>query len=568
MHARTAALALMVTLGLALGCSSSSGGGGDAAAAVDPLEIVPELLRPASVTIGANPVTMEAPPADAASESLFLRYRQTAGAPVSAILILIPGTNGGAGTFDYMARKIVGRSGGAVEVWAFERRSNALEDRRGGDAAEEAGDFSIADDYYLSGAELPDGSTFDGFLTNETASYLSEFGLDVVMRDLWSAIELVPEANRATNVFIGGHSLGASQTMTFLGWDFDGDDATTDDAGYANVAGAFLIEGASFGGAIPPASQSAYEASLQALRDGSSPVFGGFPGITPAVTAYLEAAGMRAHPDFGVPEEESTIGDLDLDPSVELLLNFLVPADPLGALLGFGPTFRDYRFTNEALLGLVLDDQFQFIGAQQTSLGFPSPPEGTADAQLLGIGLGARGLSDTAPLYTWTNYDEVDGIDPAFTTPVEEVSDITRTAEVQYRGPTNFSEWYFALRPGLDASATGGLANLTDDAWQSEVHDLNLFHTSKIDVPIFALGGLSGLTPDEDSFASSRAAIADPDRNGNPRDSSESFEILLVPGVNPLDVLVADDEIPGGNGFFEDMVDFMLNHAEGTVVVP
>ncbi|MCA9772973.1 MAG: hypothetical protein KC466_11240 [Myxococcales bacterium] len=547
----------------------------------DPDAVVPELLRPQSLTIPANPLTGDAAPAEARSRAAVWRYALRPGAPVSAILILIPGTNGGASDFDYAAREILRRSNGAIEVWALDRRANLLEDLTGMEAAERDRDYREAIDYYLNGA-MVDGRVFDGFLTNDDARYLSEFGLASVMADVRAAIDLIPASRRATNVFVGGHSLGAQQTLYYLSWDFDGDAATRADAGYASVAGAVLMEGTAFGSTTPEP-QADYEADVRALRDGSEPVFGGFVGLSPAAVAMLEIEGMAAHPAFDDPadpndgpEGEWIIPTLNLPPEVGLLLNFFVPADPLAALLGVGPDYRDFRLTNQAALGMVLDDNFQFFPALQASIGFISPSDavsvrtilGQPLENLLGDALGARrsyGLTDTAPLYTWRDYDDVEGV--ALTSPVEERADITRLAESLWRGPTNYTEWYFAVRPSADGQAIGSLPTLDETSWQSMLHGLNGFHAARIDVPILALGGGSGLTPSPDDFERVRTTIADPDRAGLSRANAESFRVEIVPGANHQDVLVADDSVPGGNGFFGPMVDFMLAHATGTVTV-
>ena len=134
----------------------------------------------------------------------------------------------------------------------------------------------------------------------------------------------------------------------------------------------------------------------------------------------------------------------------------------LPAIVGTGPSFRDFRLSSRAFFGLVLDEQFQFVGAQQASMGFVSPPDAIAPRTLLGVPfelLGfafgssgpSYGLSDPGVFYTWLDYDEVDGV-PG-TSPGEEVTHIDRMAGLQFAGPSNFSEWYFAVRPSLDADS-------------------------------------------------------------------------------------------------------------------
>ncbi len=534
----------------------------------DSMSIVPDRVLTDSLLIPPNPVTGQEPPADL-QKAVFYRYRLRSGIPVRAILVLVPGTNGGANDFDYMARELIRRSRGSVEVWTFDRRPNLIEDVTGMEAAEAAGDLQIAIDYYFYGAEI-NGKTFDGFLGQDELSYLSEWGLASVMRDLNAIVSQVPEAKRATNVFLGGHSLGAGQAMSFLGWDFDGDASTLDDAGFSLLAGAILFEGGSFS-PVPPVSQQEYESSVQGIRSGSSPRFGGFPLITPEVVSLLEIAGMAAHPAFDRPDDPedgpeglSRLKEIPYGPETDLLLRALFATDLLDLICNAPPTFRDFNVTNQALLGLVMDDHFEPMSPQQASVGFVTPQEGVMRRNLLGFP--GYVLTDADPVYGWLNHDEVDGV--GLTTPEEEMTDITTLAEAQWRGPSNFSEWYFALRPGIDSKATGYLTDLSDDGWQATTYSLNAFHTSRIDLPMLAIGGGSGLTPDAEAFNNVRDAIADPARDGTPRSSEDSFKVRILTGMNHLDVLLAEGGTNVGNMLYTEVLDFMLQHAEGEVLVP
>lgn len=559
---------LLTVLFLITACSSSTTQDGNGAVGTDPMGIVPDKVLTDSLLIQPNPVTGEETPAEF-QQGVFYRYRLEPGASVRAILVLVPGTNGGAGDFDYMARELIRRSRGTVEVWAFERRPNLIEDLTGMEAAEAAGDVQVAIDYYFNDAGIQ-GKAFDGFLGQDDVSYLSEWGLDSVMHDIRAAIARVPETRRATNVFLGGHSLGASQVLSFLGWDFDGDASTLDDSGFNQLAGAILFEGGARS-PRPPASREEYEASVQGIRSGSSQRFGGFPLITPEVVALLEIAGMVAHPAFDDPNDPddgpdglSHLKDIPYGPDADLLLTALFAEDILDILCNRPPGYRDFEVTNEALLGLVLDDNFEPISAQQASVGIITPQAGVVPRNLLGFP--GYVLTDPAPVYGWLNFDEVDGA--GLTTPEEEVTDITVLAEVQWRGPMNFSEWYFGLRPGIDAQATGSLTDLPDDGWQATAYGLSAFHTSRIDVPVLAIGGGSGLTPDAEGYNSVRDAIADPARDGTPRSSEASFKVRILEGMNHLDVLLAQSGTEKGDDLYDEILDFLYQHAEGEVLVP
>ena len=74
-----------------------------------------------------------------------------------AILVLVPGFEGGASTFAVLAESLMrhakGEASMVVEVWAVDRRSNQLEDTAGLDLAEQEQDPSIGLDF-LFGEEL------------------------------------------------------------------------------------------------------------------------------------------------------------------------------------------------------------------------------------------------------------------------------------------------------------------------------------------------------------------------------------------------------------------------------
>lgn len=92
---------------------------------------------------------------------------------------------------EYVSRQLVyvalTRYGKNIEVWVLDRRPNNLEDLTGLNKAEATGDVQVAIDYYFGGAEI-DGKKFQGFLDDESAPYLSEFGLQMVMEDMYKVI--------------------------------------------------------------------------------------------------------------------------------------------------------------------------------------------------------------------------------------------------------------------------------------------------------------------------------------------------------------------------------------------
>jgi hypothetical protein len=136
---------------------------------------------------------------------------------------------------------------------------------------------------------------------------------------------------------------------------------------------------------------------------------------------------------------------------------------------------------------VFFDDNFNPVSILQTSMGFlqggpvveKSFPGDLAD--LLGLfGIKKEGVfipwdagppSDlgTGPLYSWVNFDEVgNALDPyyldtmgmiLYTSWREEMVDIQDVAVALYRGDTNFPEWYYTSRIGLDGQAASAPYN-------------------------------------------------------------------------------------------------------------
>jgi hypothetical protein len=190
----------------------------------------------------SNPETGASTPAELDTTRV-VRYRVDEDPPAAAraIVVAYPGFLGGGPSFDGLARALVVRgrtSGEIVEVWAIDRRSNLLEDLRGMNTAEVAGDAEIAHGYYL-GSDTIDGSPFAGFRSQVDLSFQSEWGLTTHVEDLRRVIALVPSAMRAGHVFLMGHSLGASFAEVYSSWRFD--DGTR---GVEELAGVVLIDGA------------------------------------------------------------------------------------------------------------------------------------------------------------------------------------------------------------------------------------------------------------------------------------------------------------------------------------
>ncbi len=562
----------------------------------DPLPPAAQVPVPQKVIVEEMVFPSPAPqdngaPPEECNSIRFVRYRPETpdGQPkaVNAVLVLLPGYMGGANEFEYMGRQLVSMAEaegeGSVEVWAMDRRANCLEDLTGVNAAEEAGELpdpTVAVDYYYSGSSIG-GKTFSGFLGESQVPFLSEFGLKLIMDDVYKVItENVPvPEDRSATVFVGGHSLGTPLTGLFAGWDFDGDPGTLGDAGFRNCAGLVLLDGPVFYWDLEEFNnigEAEYFQRIADIRSGAAPRLDMFTGVTPEAMNLLELLGLYA---AAAPEEESTLlREVPYSDDVAYLISMLHSRDLVNFLTGV-PSAPDFRYTNEAALGVFMDDNFQPVKMLQVSAGFlQGGPVVAKDfpgslAGLLGLGgiavdslfipwdAGPPDALGTGPLYSWVNFDEVgDAADPdylatdghtLYTTMTEEVTDIQDFARVLYRGPSNFTEWYFPARLRLDMGAAGAPFN--------EEAGLPWLHNPEVDVPVIAFGAPHGDVPDISGWDEYRQSIATTD-----------FTAIMCPGYNHLDINCAAVDRPGHreNLVFQPLLDFLLGHSSGTVLVP
>ncbi len=204
----------------------------------------------AAAPAAAEPVTTIAG-APAPGPSKYDRVFVSKFGPASAkrVLVLAPGTSGGAGDFTLTARELVKRVPG-LQVWAVDRRTQALEDTS---VFEEglAGTRTPqqVQDYYL------------GWIGNETSAphfqppdegslgFTREWGLPVALNDLRRVVLAARKGGRS--VVLGGHSLGASLAVAYASWDFAGR------PGYRDLDGVVLIDGGLLGSfSTPTAAES------------------------------------------------------------------------------------------------------------------------------------------------------------------------------------------------------------------------------------------------------------------------------------------------------------------------
>ncbi|WP_405494779.1 hypothetical protein [Nocardia sp. NBC_00511] len=485
----------------------------------------------------------------------YLRYRSTSGpaetADADAVLTVQPGTFSGAANLNIQAPQVVRKAaaqGKHVEYISLERRANCAEDHTGWDAAQAAGDYHLAANYYFHGATI-DGHTYH-YQTPQDLNYVSEYGLALTLDDWRAVIEhVLPDPGQRTKMFCGGHSLGAFLTGPMMAWNFSGDPANTDAAGF-NLCGGGIIPEDGFAMTDPAG------LSGTGLLDQFASAAGGV--VKTAVNALLQNGLSTAQwPVLSASEVMNTYElaamAADQHPDGESDLGAIVPADlrtePWMRLF-YGKDYldlftganlpRDFHLTNTAGLGMLFDqNSAEYV--LQAGLGFYDcpvagktypVPNGLASVPILGptlfiipqrVGYGQNYVpADHTQLCGWRNYDQVwpssiDGPNLGGGPPTDrdhEVSDIRQFAHAMNPGgqPTDFFEEYtplrlitdmvFAMGLGRDGDLshmqyrTGGILNflLHGDRWQSTPAGRRNLTLLAGDSPL-QNAGLGGLLP-------------------------------------------------------------------------
>jgi pimeloyl-ACP methyl ester carboxylesterase len=504
-----------------------------------------------------------------------------------AILILIPGFLGGATTFDPIARDLVEAFRGRLEVWAVDRRPNQLEDRLGslhasaaatepecqtsppapGCAIFEGAQFYFPDFNARPLAEFPGPGDLDLDLdgvrdeqlpltdrfgvtrgpilfAQDDVRFMAHWGLDTYFRD-WK--RLVESARRQVGpggvVLLGGHSQGTTWSTLFAAYDFDPDPGRVD-AGHAHIDGLVLLEGGGAGaGSAAKPSLAEYQTTVAALETSGGPdVFltslAGFIQLLPlGQVGEVASLGAFYQPDEPALSQRTTIFGSGI-------VSFLLSAPA----------------TNRAALGLFLDDDFSSFGAFRASLGFSDDGDNFLRSD---FGTPFYQALPNGALRTWKEFDDPtlpacppnqedagtgcalldngppsDPGDPSaaprVNAPEREVTSVDAFARTQF-GKLNGFEWYFAAgRPNLDFSyGRDSSALVAEHLALDPGHEgpLVLTQNAAVDVPVIAIGGSNGLTPEPKSFASYLASIATP---------PQRQEVHILEGYAHLDVVTAE----------------------------
>jgi hypothetical protein len=540
-----------------------------------------------------------------------------------AILSLVPGFEGGAGTFRILAQNLIARShdeGFTLEVWAYDRRSNQLEDLAGADIAEHYASAEIALDWFFGGElglslhPLLSGPNRRAVFYDAQADvpFIAQWTPLVFSRDIDVIVTAARAAATNQNVFLGGHSAGTGFTARYAATDFNFTGVGPADPGYAKLRGLVLLEGGggSTGNALSNDTLDRIEAKFDgglygAVRDNAARCVDGTtpctlateaadcvgqlpPVCTPPTTSYavspllnariLTAGEVSAIQSIADPDQGENVLRVDQGAAGN---NAIAVVPDLG-LLGVLPHATAY-----GSLGSFLDDD-----------GLVAPA-----APFVATSMGGLGIPNQFNVRTWNDITE--GVNaslipnngpPPTTLPggvwgqEREVTRTDRLVKNFYVGATNFTDTYYPSS-GLSVTSVTGVctagtctagnvgASCTTAAQCSQAINLdssalsigrnrrdieNLTQAAAIDIPVIAFGGTNGLVPVAGGytpFGTSIGVCTAPSCDGTPR--------VVDAGVpNP-----AFPTFGGVNGGFEVVMAEGFAHvdvvtAEDTVVNP
>jgi hypothetical protein len=301
-------------------------------------------------------IPMKVPPAPGPAKYDRVWVQQLGPDDARRVLVLVPGTQGGAGGITPVARDIVRRVP-STQVWIVDRRQQAFEDT----SVFERRDPDAALDYYL-------GFKYRG-VAGTDARYVSEWGLRVQLRDLRAVVKRARAGGR--RVILGGHSAGASTAVAYAAWDFGGR------PGYREIDGLVLIDGGLLG-SFAEAGPKRARRELAEIRRGN---------------VFLDLLGV------GLPEIAGIFAQ------VGALYAYERPDDP--AALQSYPLLPDvfkppFAVTNEAQFGYAFDAsssprELELIHVRAGRLAASGDPRGWQDGELTPIRRFARAYSATDP---------------------------------------------------------------------------------------------------------------------------------------------------------------------------
>lgn len=434
----------------------------------------------------------------------YTRFHVPGAGDPDAVLILIPGFAGGSHSFKYLAENLLVRAeaGGTMtlEVWAYDRRTNQLEDRAGAALAETERDPLLALNWYFGDETgLPNDPRLTRravFHAGDDVAFIANWTPNVFARDIDVLVEAAAAIPSAPQVFLGGHSLGTTFLARYASTDLDPGAGL--EPGYTKLAGLVLFEGG--GSALPTVAPSSDNLDLiiakadgglyHAVKNGDARCVDGTPcpgGDADCAAVPLPVGAVTnkcvqpvesytgANTGAGlvlVTPQVHAAGDVAaiqgrLDPDGQSLIQVDFGAgsatdvvDGLGILGALPPS------TTAAAVGFFLDDDFSPVAAFQASLGFSTNGGNTKP---FGFFLAGDAFPPDV-LRTWDDIDQPMPAGPNGPVPdngtatsvndtngqEKEVTDIGVMTTLLFSGGINFGDSYFAAS-GLSVTTAEGV---------------------------------------------------------------------------------------------------------------
>jgi len=165
-----------------------------------------------------------------------VQVRRFGNPSASHVLVLVPGTNGGAGDFDLVAPYLATHVPD-LQVWAEMRREGVLQDESVVQSTL-VGTTTTQQmfDYYLGWIGNPKITHHYQPLEASQYGFVADWGMAVAMNDLHAVIVRARDGG-TRSVTLGGHSLGGTEAAAYAAWDFGGT------GGYQTIDGIVCIDG-------------------------------------------------------------------------------------------------------------------------------------------------------------------------------------------------------------------------------------------------------------------------------------------------------------------------------------
>lgn len=530
----------------------------------------------------------------------YLRYFAPGAGDPDAVLILVPGFSGGSHSLKIVAETMVANAAAegniVLEVWAFDRRTDQLEDDSGGELAETEDDPDLAMNWYF-GEEL--GLALDPrltrraiFHTSADVAFTANYTFHLVVHDIDDVVNAAQALPGSPTVFLGGHSLGTLLAAHYAATDLDPGVALV--PGYQKIAGLVLFEGEGDTIQTVPPSSDALDLVIaksdgglyHAIRNGDARCWDGTPcpggdadcsalALPPGAFTNKCVSAIDAFPEDVVTPQIHAIGDAASlqarrNPDslsvaqVDYGSGKAVDVVPGLSLLGFLA-----KGSAEAAAAFFLDDDFSPEVSFMVSMGFSDNGPNTD------LGYYLAGNSTVDPYRYWKPTtasmppealpDHGAPVDPYLVTGVErEMTPMASVLTMLRTGDRNIGDWYFPVA-GLYTTADliigddffKGLLDSTPLSVDRGRPDIeNLTEGPNIDIPIICFGGSNGIAPTTGSFlpfAEDIGACTAPSCDGTPRivlsdpiapmfgDVAGGFEAYVAEGYAHLDIVAAPD---------------------------